>query len=154
MAKLVINADRKLSHINKELQGHFSEHLGRCIYEGLYVGENSEIPNVNGMRTDVVEALKQIRIPVLRWPGGCFADEYHWKDGIGPNIEIRIHVASAAPVFIAHAEIIYRPRLFVSVFGSQVCHRGYTLKGHVFYPFGHFLYSSASHIAVDVCFAA
>ena len=85
MAKLVINADRKLSHINKELQGHFSEHLGRCIYEGLYVGENSEIPNVNGMRTDVVEALKQIRIPVLRWPGGCFADEYHWKDGIGPK---------------------------------------------------------------------
>ena len=85
MAKLVINAERKLSHINKELQGHFSEHLGRCIYEGLYVGENSEIPNVNGMRTDVVEALKQIRIPVLRWPGGCFADEYHWKDGIGPK---------------------------------------------------------------------
>ena len=85
MAKLVINSERKLSNINKELQGHFSEHLGRCIYEGLYVGENSEIPNVNGMRTDVVEALKQIRIPVLRWPGGCFADEYHWKDGIGPK---------------------------------------------------------------------
>ena len=87
MAKLVINANRKLSRINKEIQGHFSEHLGRCIYEGLYVGENSEIPNVNGMRTDVVEALKQIRIPVLRWPGGCFADEYHWKDGIGPKEE-------------------------------------------------------------------
>ena len=91
MAKLVINAERKLSHINKELQGHFSEHLGRCIYEGLYVGENSEIPNVNGMRTDVVEALKQIRIPVLRWPGGCFADEYHWKDGIGPKEGNRQH---------------------------------------------------------------
>ena len=87
MAKLVINANRKLSRINKEIQGHFSEHLGRCIYEGIYVGENSEIPNVNGMRTDVVEALKQIRIPVLRWPGGCFADEYHWKDGIGPKEE-------------------------------------------------------------------
>lgn len=87
MAKLVINADRKLSKINKELQGHFSEHLGRCIYEGLYVGENSEIPNVNGMRTDVVEALKAIRVPVLRWPGGCFADEYHWKDGVGPKEE-------------------------------------------------------------------
>ena len=87
MAKLVINANRKLSKINKEIQGHFSEHLGRCIYEGIYVGENSEIPNVNGMRTDVVEALKQIRIPVLRWPGGCFADEYHWKDGIGPKEE-------------------------------------------------------------------
>lgn len=85
MAKLVIDANRKLSKINKEIQGQFSEHLGRCIYEGFYVGENSDIPNVNGMRTDVVEALKNIKVPVLRWPGGCFADEYHWKDGIGPK---------------------------------------------------------------------
>lgn len=85
MAKLVIDANRKLSKINKEIQGQFSEHLGRCIYEGIYVGENSDIPNVNGMRTDVVEALKKIQVPVLRWPGGCFADEYHWKDGIGPK---------------------------------------------------------------------
>ena len=69
--------------IRPEIYGNFSEHLGRCIYEGLYVGENSPIPNVNGMRTDVVEALKNIRLPVLRWPGGCFADEYHWKEGIG-----------------------------------------------------------------------
>jgi len=71
--------------ISKYIYGHFSEHLGRCIYEGLYVGEDSPIPNKNGMRTDVVEALKNIKIPVLRWPGGCFADEYHWKDGIGPK---------------------------------------------------------------------
>lgn len=85
MAKLYVNPNVKKGHINPELQGHFSEHLGRCIYEGIYVGENSEIPNVNGMRTDVVEALKEIRVPVLRWPGGCFADEYHWKDGIGPR---------------------------------------------------------------------
>lgn len=85
MAKLYVNPNVKKGHINPELQGHFSEHLGRCIYEGIYVGENSEIPNVNGMRTDVVEALKEIRVPVLRWPGGCFADEYHWKDGIGPK---------------------------------------------------------------------
>ena len=85
MAKYYINAAVKKSRINREIYGHFSEHLGRCIYEGLYVGEDSEIPNVNGMRTDVVEALKEIRIPVLRWPGGCFADEYHWKDGIGPK---------------------------------------------------------------------
>ena len=74
MAKLVIDANRKLSKINKEIQGQYSELLGRCIYEGLYVGENSDIPNVNGMRTDVVEALKNIKVPVLRWPGGCFAD--------------------------------------------------------------------------------
>ena len=85
MAKYFINAGHKVSKINKEIYGHFSEHLGRCIYEGLYVGENSEIPNVNGMRRDVVEALREIRVPVLRWPGGCFADEYHWKDGIGPK---------------------------------------------------------------------
>lgn len=85
MAKLVINNENKKSTINPEIYGHFSEHLGRCIYEGLYVGENSDIPNVNGMRTDVVEALKEMKIPLLRWPGGCFADEYHWKDGIGPK---------------------------------------------------------------------
>lgn len=85
MTKLVINEQKKLGKINEEIYGHFSEHLGRCIYEGLYVGENSEIPNVNGIRSDVVAALKDIKIPVLRWPGGCFADEYHWKDGIGPK---------------------------------------------------------------------
>ena len=85
MTKLVINPSKKQSKINKEIYGHFSEHLGRCIYEGIYVGEDSSIQNKNGMRTDVVEALKHIRIPVLRWPGGCFADEYHWKDGIGPK---------------------------------------------------------------------
>lgn len=81
--KFKIDKSKKLSHINPEIYGHFSEHLGRCIYNGIYVGENSLIPNTNGMRNDVVEALKEIKIPVLRWPGGCFADEYHWKDGIG-----------------------------------------------------------------------
>lgn len=83
MARLVINPEKQVSKIQKEIYGHFSEHLGRCIYEGIYVGEDSPIPNVNGMRTDVVEALKKIKVPVLRWPGGCFADEYHWMDGIG-----------------------------------------------------------------------
>ncbi|MCR5330915.1 MAG: alpha-N-arabinofuranosidase [Lachnospiraceae bacterium] len=85
MAKMYINPNVRLGKINKEIYGNFSEHLGRCIYEGLYVGENSDIPNKNGMRTDVVEALKEMKLPVLRWPGGCFADEYHWEDGIGPK---------------------------------------------------------------------
>ncbi len=85
MYRLFINPCKRKGHINPEIQGHFSEHLGRCIYEGIYVGETSDVPNVNGMRTDVVEALKKLHIPVLRWPGGCFADEYHWKDGIGPK---------------------------------------------------------------------
>ncbi len=85
MSKLTVNGYTRKDKISKEIYGHFSEHLGRCIYGGIYVGEDSSIPNVNGMRCDVVEALKEIKIPVLRWPGGCFADEYHWKDGIGPK---------------------------------------------------------------------
>ncbi|MCP2240945.1 alpha-N-arabinofuranosidase [Thermoanaerobacterium thermosaccharolyticum] len=84
MAKIVINADIKKGKISKNIYGHFAEHLGRCIYGGFWVGKDSEIPNIDGIRKDVVEALKKIKIPVLRWPGGCFADEYHWKDGIGP----------------------------------------------------------------------
>ena len=71
MAKIIVNNENKKSTIAPEIYGHFSEHLGRCIYEGLFVGENSDIPNVNGMRTDVVDALKEMKIPVLRWPGGA-----------------------------------------------------------------------------------
>ena len=85
MAKLIINEENKKSRIEPEIYGHFSEHLGRCIYEGIYVGEKSEIPNVNGMRTDVVDALKELKVPVLLWPRGCCADEYHWMDGIVPK---------------------------------------------------------------------
>lgn len=81
--RLAVSPGKTLSHINREIYGHFSEHLGRCIYNGIYVGEDSSIPNKDGVRKDIIEALKNIRIPVLRWPGGCFADEYHWKDGIG-----------------------------------------------------------------------
>jgi len=84
MVNLFINADISAGTINKNIYGHFAEHLGRCIYGGIWVGKNSPIPNTDGIRNDVAEALKKLRIPVLRWPGGCFADEYHWKDGIGP----------------------------------------------------------------------
>ena len=71
--------------ISRNIYGHFSEHLGHCIYGGFWVGVNSKIPNVRGIRSDVVAAMKEIKAPVLRWPGGCFADEYHWKNGIGPD---------------------------------------------------------------------
>lgn len=81
--KLIIHADEGQDVINKHIYGHFSEHLGRCIYGGIWVGKDSEIPNIDGYRKDVLEAFKKIQIPNLRWPGGCFADEYHWKDGIG-----------------------------------------------------------------------
>ena len=85
MVTVQIDQTRPLGRIAPEIYGHFSEHLGRGIYEGIFVRPDSGIPNVNGMRCDVVEALKEIRVPVLRWPGGCFADEYHWRDGIGPQ---------------------------------------------------------------------
>jgi alpha-N-arabinofuranosidase len=75
--------------ISRHIYGHFSEHLGRCVYGGLWVGNDPEaaavISNARGIRNDVVAALRYIKIPNLRWPGGCFADEYHWKDGIGPR---------------------------------------------------------------------
>ena len=82
---VTIHADQPGEIINKNIYGQFSEHLGRCIYEGIWVGENSSIPNTRGIRNDVVAALKAMKVPVVRWPGGCFADEYHWRDGIGPR---------------------------------------------------------------------
>jgi alpha-N-arabinofuranosidase len=82
----VLNTDQGKTIINKHIYGHFSEHLGRCIYGGFYVGEsNTKIPNTQGVRMDVVDALKKLKVPNLRWPGGCFADTYHWKDGVGPK---------------------------------------------------------------------
>ena len=82
--QLVINASVKKGRIDKNIYGHFAEHLGRCIYDGIWVGEDSKIPNIHGIRKDIVEALRKIKTPMIRWPGGCFADEYHWRDGIGP----------------------------------------------------------------------
>ncbi len=79
-----LQADQGKEIINKNIYGHFAEHLGHCIYGGLYVVDNNtKIPNKDGIRLDVIDALKKLKVPVLRWPGGCFADTYHWKDGIG-----------------------------------------------------------------------
>ncbi len=83
--RLLVAPGVRVSKISKDIYGHFSEHLGRCIYGGLYVGEGSSIGNTHGIRKDVADALRHVKIPNLRWPGGCFADEYHWKDGIGPK---------------------------------------------------------------------
>ena len=84
-ASIKINPEEGKQIIPKEIYGQFAEHLGTCIYGGIWVGENSQIPNTKGYRNDVLGALKTLKIPVLRWPGGCFADEYHWMDGIGPR---------------------------------------------------------------------
>ena len=83
--ELKVRADQPGDTISRHLYGQFAEHLGRGIYDGIWVGEDSEIPNTRGVRNDVVEALKELEIPVIRWPGGCFADEYNWRDGIGPR---------------------------------------------------------------------
>ncbi|OFY42942.1 MAG: alpha-N-arabinofuranosidase [Bacteroidetes bacterium RBG_13_44_24] len=83
--QLVIVANHQGPVISKDVYGHFSEHLGTCIYGGIWVGRESSIPNTDGIRNDVLSALIEIKVPNLRWPGGCFADTYHWKDGIGPQ---------------------------------------------------------------------
>ena len=92
-AKVTVHVNQGTQKIHKEIYGQFAEHLGSCIYGGLWVGENSQIPNINGYRKDVFEALKALQVPVLRWPGGCFADEYHWMDGIGPQ-EQRAYISN------------------------------------------------------------
>jgi alpha-N-arabinofuranosidase len=84
-ASATIQGDKPEGKINRHIYGHFMEHLGRCIYDGLWVGEDSSIPNTRGIRNDMIEALKNLNCPNLRWPGGCFADDYHWRDGIGPR---------------------------------------------------------------------
>lgn len=83
--QLVVIANSSGPAISKDIYGHFSEHLGTCIYGGIWVGPDSKIPNTNGIRNDVLFALREIKVPNLRWPGGCFADTYHWRDGIGPQ---------------------------------------------------------------------
>ena len=83
--QLVVIVNHPGPVISKDIYGHFSEHLGRCIYGGIWVGPDSKIPNTYGIRNDVLYALREIKVPNLRWPGGCFADTYHWQDGIGPQ---------------------------------------------------------------------
>lgn len=83
---VVVNTKDTTVTISKHIYGHFAEHLGHCIYDGFYVGDTSKtIPNTDGVRNDIIGALRKLKIPNLRWPGGCFADTYHWKDGIGPK---------------------------------------------------------------------
>ncbi len=85
-ATIYLNADQSRYTINKNIYGHFAEHLGRCVYDGIYVGrDNQSIPNTDGIRNDIIDALRELKVPILRWPGGCFADTYHWMDGIGPQ---------------------------------------------------------------------
>ncbi len=84
-ATLNVEADSPQQTISKDIYGMFSEHLGSDIYDGFWVGKNSPIPNKDGIRLDIVNALKAINVPLMRWPGGCFADQYHWMDGIGPK---------------------------------------------------------------------
>src|SRR5699024_3851052 len=84
-ARVVVDLDLPGPTISRHIYGHFAEHLGRCIYGGCFVGEDSAIPNTRAIRQDVVEALRALRIPNVRWPGGCFADECPWRNGIGPR---------------------------------------------------------------------
>jgi alpha-N-arabinofuranosidase len=82
--RVEVQTSTEIGTIRPELHGHFAEHLGSCVYGGLWVGKNSKISNIDGYRKQAVDWLKAVGVPVLRWPGGCFADDYHWRDGIGP----------------------------------------------------------------------
>jgi alpha-N-arabinofuranosidase len=90
--RVVVRTDSEIGVVRPEFHGHFAEHLGSCVYGGLWVGKNSRIPNVDGYRKQAVEYLKELGVPVLRWPGGCFADDYHWRDGIGPKRPKRVNI--------------------------------------------------------------
>jgi alpha-N-arabinofuranosidase len=81
--QLTMNTALAKTTIDRNVYGHFSEHLGRCIYDGFWVEDSIKVAKKDRIRLDIVEALKKIQIPNLRWPGGCFADEYHWRDGVG-----------------------------------------------------------------------
>jgi alpha-L-arabinofuranosidase len=85
--QLTMNPASAKTTIERNIYGHFSEHLGRCIYDGFWVADSLNVPKKGRIRLDIVEALKKIQIPNLRWPGGCFADEYHWRDGVGPSAQ-------------------------------------------------------------------
>ena len=86
-ARIEILPDETIGTISPAIYGHFTEHLGGCIYDGLWVGEGSKVPNVGGVRKALIDHLKQIKAPVIRWPGGCFADSYNWRDGVGPRAQ-------------------------------------------------------------------
>jgi len=93
--RVTLNPADVIATINPNIYGHFAEHLGRCIYDGIWVGEDSPIPNIDGFRKDIIDVLRRLKVPVIRWPGGCYADDYHWQDGIGPRSQrprrINIH---------------------------------------------------------------
>ncbi|MGJ4730331.1 alpha-N-arabinofuranosidase [Luteimonas sp. SDU101] len=91
-ATATLRADQPGPEVSRYLFGQFAEHLGYGIYGGIWVGEDSKIPNTNGYRNDVVAALKELKVPVVRWPGGCFADEYYWRDGVGPREKRRVKI--------------------------------------------------------------
>jgi len=90
--KVLVHADREVGVVRPEFHSHFAEHLGSCVYGGIWVGRNSPLPNVNGFRKAAVDYLKALGVPVLRWPGGCYADDYHWREGIGPHRPKRVNI--------------------------------------------------------------
>ncbi|HZE70462.1 MAG TPA: hypothetical protein VE135_13175 [Pyrinomonadaceae bacterium] len=97
-SRIEVLIEEPIGTIAPEIYGHFAEHLGGVIYDGIWVGENSKIPNIGGIRKSLVEAMRKIRPAVIRWPGGCFADSYNWRDGIGPKTQrARQQIFGATP---------------------------------------------------------
>lgn len=130
-SRIEVLLDEPLGTISPNIYGHFAEHLGGVIYAGIWVGPNSKVPNVDGIRKDLIEQMRRIKAPVVRYPGGCFADSYDWRDGIGPadkrpwrsNFWGDIESASS-PAF--------QPRVEARFLGSDPLfpRRGFRLVGH------------------------
>src|SRR5512145_518797 len=97
-AQIFIRQDRPIGTISPRLYGHFAEHLGRCCYDGLWVGPQSPVENQGGFRSDVLKALQALPVPMLRWPGGCYAEHYHWRDGIGAQRTQRMGISCGLQV--------------------------------------------------------
>src|SRR5580692_5455428 len=106
--------DEPIGTIAPEIYGHFTEHLGTVVYDGIYVGENSKIPNQNGLRSALIEKMRAIKAPVVRWPGGCFADSYDWRDGIGPRNKRPRHTNFWTDVFTAAQQKQNIPQVYES----------------------------------------
>ncbi len=135
-ATVTIHHDQPIGTVSPRLYGHFAEHLGRCCYDGLFVGKDSSVPNIGGFRKDIVEALRAMPTPLLRWPGGCYADHYHWKDGIGPDRPVRLGMSCGLQVldtnelgtdeFLALCELIGAEPYLAGNVGSgtpeELCH--------------------------------
>src|SRR3954464_5998091 len=124
-ARIEVMPEETIGTISPNIYGHFTEHLGGCIYDGIWVGEKSKIPNIGGIRKALIDNLKELKPPVIRWPGGCFADSYDWRDGVGPRKQrprrTNFWADNPEMASVTRKEEMYDPNIFGSYEFAQFC---------------------------------